>query len=240
MKLKILSWNVWCGTHLEEVIKFLKTTDADIIALQEVLEDKRGNISEIIAKKLGYECAHAIGMELPLKFLPNQKKDDETIIKIGEAILSRYKIINSKKIILTEEDKRLILETNIKVRNKILHVFSVHLKHSHQKPSKLQELQAENLIKLMPKENTIAMGDFNALPESIAVQKISKVLQNTEVSSTTPTWSVYREGCDVCLIGNLKHKLDYIFTSKDIKVSSFNVHKSKASDHLPISAVIEI
>ena len=104
----------------------------------------------------------------------------------------------------------------------------------------LQNLQAENLIKLASKEKTIIMGDFNALPESTVIQKMNQTLQDSEIDSITPTWSVYKEGCTVCLVGDIKHKLDYIFTSKDIKASSFKVHESKSSDHLPISAVIKL
>jgi exonuclease III len=70
MKLKILSWNIWCGTYLDEVIKFLKIADSDIIALQEVAEDNRGNISEIIAKELGYKYVYTTDIDMPLKYLP--------------------------------------------------------------------------------------------------------------------------------------------------------------------------
>ena len=67
MKVKILSWNIWCGTYLDEVTEFLKNANADIIALQEVVEDERGNLVEIIAKELGYKYVHAIGMNMPVK-----------------------------------------------------------------------------------------------------------------------------------------------------------------------------
>jgi|SRR3989344_550314 len=239
MSFKILSWNIWCGTHLAKVIEFLKIIDADIVALQEVLEDERGNISEVIAKKLGYECAHAIGMDLPLKYLPGQRSDDKRIIKFGDAILSKHKIVESRSIELTEEDKRTTIEADVKIGDVIFHVFSVHLKHSHQKSLALQDLQAENLIKLATKEKTIVMGDFNALPESTMIQKVGRALQDAETGPATPTWSVYKEGCTVCRIGDIKYKLDYIFTSKDLKSRSFEVGSSRGSDHLPISAVIE-
>src|SRR3989344_3149830 len=97
MKLKLLSWNIWCGTYLDEVIKFLKTTNADIIALQEVAEDERGNISKIIADKLGYKYVYTTDIDMPLKYLPNYKKDDEGTKKMGNAILSKYEILNSKE-----------------------------------------------------------------------------------------------------------------------------------------------
>ncbi len=240
MKLKILSWNIWCGTYLDEVIEFLKNADADIIALQEVVEDENGNIGEIIAKELGYEYVYEANLNMPLKYLSREETADKKSIKFGNAILSKYKIVNSKIHQLTEESKKSAVEANIKIGENILNVFSIHLRHSHQKPLELQNLQTENLLKLLPKTNTIVLGDFNALPESFPVQKMKQELKDTEINSDTPTWSVYKNGCTVCLIEEVKHKLDYIFTSKDMKVSSFEVYKTRASDHLPISVIIEI
>jgi len=241
MKLKILSWNIWCGTYLDGVIEFLKTANADIIALQEVIEDERGNLVEIIAKELGYEYVHAIGMNMPVKFLPKYEKDDKRTIKFGTAILSKYKIIDSRIYELVDENKRLVIGTDIKIGNETLHIFSIHLKHTHQKPSEIQDVETENLLKLLPEKNTVVMGDFNALPESTVIETMSQVLKNAGENSTTPTWSVYKDGC-TCITkdGEIIYQLDYIFTSKDIKTNSFKVYESKASDHLPISAMIEI
>lgn len=241
MKLKILSWNIWCGTYLDEVIEFLKHSNADIIALQEVAEDERGNLVEIIAKELGYEYVHAIGMNMPVRFLPKYEKNDKRTIKFGTAILSKYKIINSKIYELVDENKRLIVRADIKIGDKILHIFSIHLKHTHQKPSEIQDVETDNLLQLLPEKNTIVMGDFNALPESTVIKKMNQVLQDIETNSITPTWSVYKDGC-TCLTKDEEviYKLDYIFTSKNMKVDLFEVHESKGSDHLPISAIIEI
>ncbi|MFA5936595.1 MAG: endonuclease/exonuclease/phosphatase family protein [Candidatus Paceibacterota bacterium] len=240
MKLKILSWNIWCGTYLNEIIEFLRTTNADIIALQEVVEDNRGNISEIIAKKLDYKYVYTTDTDMPLKYLPGYKEDDERTIKMGNAILSKYEIISSKEHQLVGNKERTVIEANIKIEDNILNVFSVHLRHTHQKQSELQDLQAENLLKFLPTKNTVVMGDFNALPESSVIKKVNELLQNTEVGLAIPTWSVYKEGCTECLIDKVIHKLDYIFTTKDLRANSFKVYNSKASDHLPISVIIEI
>jgi len=240
MKLKILSWNIWCGTYLDEVIEFLRTVDADIIALQEVAEDSRGNISEIIAKELEYKYVYTTDIDMPLKYLPNYKEDDERIIKMGNAVLSKYEIVDSKEHQLILNKARTVIEANIKIEDKILNVFSIHLRHTHQKQLDFQDLQAENLLKLLSKENTVVMGDFNSLPESSVIKKFNESLQNTEIGSNTPTWSVYKEGCTECLIDKIIHKLDYIFITKDLITSSFEVYESKASDHLPVSVIVEI
>lgn len=242
MRLKLLSWNIWCGTYLDGVIEFLKNADADIIALQEAVIDERGNIAEIIAKELGYEYVHAIDMDIPLRFLLGYKSDEKGNKKFGNAILSKYKIINNKIHLINREGefRRLIIEADIDINGKLLNVFGVHLKHTHQMPLEVQDLEAEKLIELIPEKNTIVMGDFNALPKGNVIEKISKVLKNTEKDSDTPTWSVYKEGCTLCLVDSVRYKLDYIFTSKDIKSDSFEVYETKSSDHLPVSAIIEI
>ncbi|MBP6931323.1 MAG: endonuclease/exonuclease/phosphatase family protein [Candidatus Pacebacteria bacterium] len=241
MKLKILSWNIWCGTHLDEVIAFLKTADADIIGLQEVCVDGRGNIGELIAKELGYNYAHAAEMDIPVRFIdPNCAPDDPRTMKFGPAILTRHKIIKSEVIKLTEEGRKLIIKSDIEIGSEVVHVFSIHLNHTHQTHSELQDAQVESLINIASEEKTIVMGDFNSLPGSSVIKKMNESLKDAEQGSTTPTWSVYKYGCQICLIDSVIHKLDYIFTSKDVRTDSFIVHESKGSDHLPLSAIIEI
>jgi len=243
MKFKILSWNIWCGTYLNEVKEFLKNSNADIISLQEVVIDERGNIGEIIAKELGYEYAHAVLMDIPVKFLPRYKSNEKEKIKYGPAILSKYPIVNSKVIELSRNKKfiRYIIKADIKIKNEVFHVFSIHLKHTHQKQLDIQDLEVKNLLSLLPKSNSIVIGDFNSLPKSTVIKKMDKNLENSEKGSPIPTWSVYKDGC-ICLSKDKEiiYKLDYIFTSKNLKTNSFKVYESKASDHLPISTIVKI
>src|SRR5256885_2098271 len=57
MLVKLLSWNIWGGRYLDDVIAFLKMSNADIIGLQEVIEFQSSkNMAEEIAEQLGYEC----------------------------------------------------------------------------------------------------------------------------------------------------------------------------------------
>jgi endonuclease/exonuclease/phosphatase family metal-dependent hydrolase len=240
MKVKVLCWNIWCGAYLDDVIDFLRSADADIIALQEACIDDRGNIAEIIAGKLGYEYMDAIGMDMPVKFLHGFANDDTTVIKFGTALLTKHKIIESNIIKITDMSNRLISEARIDINGNIFNVFSVHFNHTHQTQSELQDTQAKNLAQLANKDHTIVMGDFNSLPESSVINEMKSVLNDSDGVESKPTWCVYKDGCSVCLIDEIKYKLDYIFTSQDLKSSSFEVHNSQASDHLPISAIISI
>ena len=227
-KIKVLSWNIWIDGHFNEIAEFIKKSDADIIGLQEVKDnDPKLDVIKFLSS-LGYEHIYA-----PVKHL----WDNEVFI-FGPAIFSKYKIVSSEIYNLHEKDNRVAVRADVQIGDLILHAFSTHLSHSHQQPSKIQEGQAENLLKTVPNEHAIVMGDFNATPDSNAVRNIAKVLTDTDAQSL-PTWSVYPAGCEDCNPQKIDTRLDYIFVTPDIRVTSFEVGDSKGSDHLPILATIE-
>ncbi|MDO8667929.1 MAG: endonuclease/exonuclease/phosphatase family protein [bacterium] len=230
MRLKILSWNIWVDGKFDQIAGFLKTAKADIIGLQEVeVNDLQLDIIGFL-KSLGYEYV----------FAPVRKVFGEEIWNDGPAIFSKYKMIDTKTYLLSETDGRAAIKADIKIENKILHVFCTHLKHTHQQPSELQELQIKTLIKVLPKEKTIVMGDFNAMPDSAAIKAMTKIMIDSDPTST-PTINAPLFDCSGCDMSNVADiRLDYIFASKDIKANSFKVHGAVSSDHLPISAIITI
>lgn len=239
MSLKILSWNIWGGQYLPEIMNFLRAANADIIGLQEVIEDLDGskNTAKIIAEELGYEWV----------YVPTYKDETAKLYKIlepktvkrGNAILSKYKIVDYEAHKLSEEKKGMVLEASIPVNGRNLHIFSTHLVHTHQQPLELQNFQAENLLKFIPEKDAIVMGDFNATPGSECLKIVSNVLKNTDENLSASTWSVYPEGCPKCNPQAIDTRLDYIFTTEDMRIESFEVGNSKGSDHLPISAMLE-
>lgn len=54
MKIKVVSWNIWYGKYLDEIIKYLKDEKADIVCLQETVANMDGsdNTAKKIAQKL--------------------------------------------------------------------------------------------------------------------------------------------------------------------------------------------
>lgn len=231
MSLKILSWNIWINGYFDQIADFLKEVGADIIALQEVKDnDPERDIIGYLSS-LGYQYASAS--------VRHKHTDSEKVFSHGPAIFSKYPIQGPRAYVLSELKPRIALRADVKIGGETLHVFSTHLVHTHQEQWPEQDEQVTNLIEVLPQKRTILMGDFNAMPDSDVVQKMRKAMVDTDPSSS-PTWSVYPEGCEACKPQAVDTRLDYIFTSKDIKTHSFKVHQSKGSDHLPISAVIEI
>lgn len=228
MQLKILSWNIWYDGQFDEICRFLTSVDADILGLQEVVLGDSTRDTVGFLKKLGYE--HVLAPVLTIK------KDGRTM---SNAIFSKYPIVSNEVYTLSEKDTRNAVRADIKIGEKTLNVFNTHLLHTHQQPSEIQEQQAKNLIKVLASSNTVVMGDFNASPDSIAIQEMKKIMLDSDRAST-PTVNAQLFDCTVCDLQTISStRLDYIFSSKDIKLDSFKVHDAAGSDHFAISVVAE-
>lgn len=233
-QLKLASWNIWGGKHLPEIIKCLEDLDADIIALQEVLQEEDGssNNAKAIAEALGYEWVYETTKLLtPSVSYLLQEQGIRKSMQWGNALLSKQRILDSRTHLLSEVRTRIALEATIKVEHKDLHVFSTHLVHEPTQTSEVQMTQIQNLLTIIPKEQTIVMGDFNAPPESAAIQRMTEVLKDTEKDPTKFT----RPKTD-----GPNQKIDYIFTTQDIQTISSGTVSSAASDHIPLYSIIEI
>lgn len=229
--LKILSWNIWYDGDFEKISKFLFKFNADIVGLGEVVPDDPTRDVISFMHKLGYQ--HILAPVLTIE------KDGRTM---SNALFSKYPIIKSKihKLPDAKTDRRNAIQADINVKGKIMHVFMTHLLHTHQKPDFIQESQGESLVKILTKEDTIVMGDFNATPDSVVIKKMRENFIDTETKTISTLDPVLFDcpNCDPKMISSTR--LDYIFTSQDIKANSFKVHKTSGSDHLPISIIVEI
>lgn len=232
MTLSVLSWNIWMGKYLSSIIDLLKKERPDIIALQEVIQNPDGtqNTAEIIAHALGYQWKFA-----PVLSIAHEGKT----VNWGEAILSRYDIETSAIHDLSKNPRHIGLDATLMIDGKPIHVISTHLTHTHQATSVHQESEAAALVRLAPKECTIIMGDFNALPES----KTIKIMRASFVDAdpkNQPTWCVYPDGCATCRLDQVKHRLDYIFTTADVTAAGYRAILSDGSDHLPITTRVTL
>ena len=224
--MKILSWNIWFKSQFDDVKKFLDTSNADILALQEVTPgDRSRDVISFLAER-GYRHVYAPA------FTTSDGRE------VGNAIFTKHQIVDSKIHNLPDAATRNVLQADIKMGNSIYYFFTTHLLHAHLEPSELQESQADTLLQVVPAERSIVCGDFNATPESAAIKKINSALVNADPSSQ-PTWSLSVEGCHVCRRAELDICFDYIFATPDVKLSEFKVEPALGSDHLPVSARVD-
>lgn len=229
MQLKVLSWNIWIDGYFDEYKKLLDRVDADIIGLQEVKDDDKER--DVISYLAGKGYHHT--------FFPVRKRWGEETFSDGPALFTKLPMLGTESYNLSKEDMRGAVRADIQAGDRVLQVFSTHTIHTHQERKESQMEQIESLTRIVPSENGIIMGDFNAVPGSDAIKRMKEVLVDTDPDSL-PTWSVYPKGCSVCDPQVVDTRLDYIFTTKDLKTHSFKVEDSKGSDHLPISVVVEV
>ena len=229
MQLKVVSWNIFGGRKLPEIIQCLREANPDIIGLQEVLQDEGGanNNAKAIADVLGYTYTY----ETTTLLIPSishllEKHGIEKNMEWGNAILSRYPISHRNSHVLSRERKRTALEATVEINGKSLHIFSTHLVYALTQSSEIQITQAQNLLKVLPKENGLVMGNFNVTPDNKIINDIESIMVNTEGDQTKYT----ADG----------KKMDYIFSTRDIKILSSGTIDSQASDHLPVYTIIEL
>lgn len=229
MKINVLSWNVWVQGNFDEIASFLDAHPADVIALQEVKDDDPGrDVISYLATK-GY---HHV-------FAPIEKVWKGKVFRDGPALFSKFPILESEKIMLSQEESRMAIRAVLDLGGQTLTVLSTHLFHAHLEPSDIQDQQATRLLEAVPKERAVVLGDFNGTPDTPMIATIRSTLTDSDPTDQ-PTWSQYGDGCYKCQLDQVIHRLDYIFTTPDLKVSNFRVEQSFASDHLPIAAVISL
>jgi len=218
--IKIVSYNIHSGVDkdmfptLFDIIEFLKNCDADIICLQEVNE----------SSKVGFQVS-SLKEELGMNshFGANVVNLNSNY---GLVTYSKYKIIRQNHIYLSSSrEQRGLLHTVIDVRGKRVNIINVHL-GTDKKEQKIQLKELQEFIDGLGNETYIIAGDFNS--ENITLNNKSIDIAKELDKSNTLTYSLGIE------------RIDYIFTSPNIKPIDYRVIIKKMSDHYPIIAKIRI
>ena len=234
MQIRIVTWNIWGGRRLKDVAAFLKDANADVVGLQEVWEIRKNE------KVINQAAKLAEGMDYSYSFCPAFVFKTAGYTQ-GNAILSRYPIKGGACHLLSEEslykrnaetEPRTAGEALIELPNgRELRILNVHLAFSHGlRPSKIRDIQMHNLLPLLKTPHTILMGDFNVLPESPEIKNLNEIMKNADPVPIAPSWKRFR----------MASRLDHIFISKDLSETSCTIGASRASDHFPVIAEIEL
>lgn len=247
MALRVMTYNIRHGhVHLSQksgdeidlmkIGGIIRESCADIIGLNEVFGNWNGDCTaqaEFLAAHLGFHCYFGrscyIGKKVPY----------------GNALLSRYPIIEAKVIPIPDLDDprnmrnyeprsitRCVMELpdgDKKKREIAVYVthFGLHEREAERAVSTVREvLKSEKLP-------FVLMGDFNLTPESTMMEYFYTEL--------TPTDALMPEN-DQCTFpsDSPDSKIDYIFTSSQVRPLNAKVIRIIASDHCPLCADVEI
>ena len=216
----------------ERIAEIIAELGLDVCGLnevynQEMLEgDEYINQARAIADKLGYYFYFA-------------KAIDYRGFEYGNALVSRFPIVSAKTVpmALPENAKkkpryedRAILIAELDTGDK---PFTVAVSHFGLSPEE-HELDVDIAIsELSAVEGPLVfMGDLNMMPHNPLIAKLSDVLNDTALLTPGDNFTFCSD--------KPFEKIDYIFTNNAARALSFKVSDAVFSDHLPVTAEIEI
>jgi len=236
MSLKIMSFNTQhCLNYITRKIDLSRMADviresgADIIGLNEMRgEGEQSEYTaqtEALAEALGFYCYFAKAIDV------NGNNP------YGNGILSRYPILSAETVKIPDPmprkysgyyESRCVLKARVDTPSGEITVLVTHFG--------LNPDEAENAVDTVldnaERERCVLMGDFNLTPDSTLLNPIRDAFFDTSELFGRVLLSFPSDNPD--------RKIDYIFTSRDIKVTAADIPNIVASDHRPHTADIEL
>ena len=170
--LKLATFNIWhnqgdWAARQPLLIEALRAADADVIALQEVLEDANvglPNQARTLAEALGGYEMHFVSTD-----------PEGGPRRYGNAILSRLPVLahDSKKL-EPLDDYRTALRIRVEVGGKVIDIVDTHLAWQEDAQA-VRARQIGDLLGWLPHDGTplIVMGDFNAVQEDAGLNVLT-------------------------------------------------------------------
>ncbi len=232
VQLKVLSYNLRFGelASLEELAAFIKEQNPDIVALQEVdCHTQRDRAPRQHGKDFATELGYRTGMLTAYgKTIPYAGG------YYGIAILSRYPLAKVERIYLPKtengKEQRAVLVADVEYREGEYFTFAcTHLDYTNTEERQVQ-VKKLNEVLLTKSYPVIVAGDFNAHPDS------------KEISEGMSAWETVSNMKPTIPANAPRNTIDYIFCyPKDRWIGVDAVtYEVELSDHLPISAVVEL
>ena len=227
MHIICLSYNIRNGrgtngrVSLDAVAGSITGTGADVAGLQEV--DKFNPRSCLVnqARKLGELTGMNAVMGANFNLLG--------IVGFGNAVLSRYRVINKQNYSLPRRgEKRGLLRTEICTGTNRFAFYNTHL--GLDKDERRHQVDRILTITGDEKMPLVLTGDFNALPQAPEILELKEVLALCDPSGVSPTFPAPKP----------QQKIDYVFFSPHWMPVAYRVYYSEASDHLPLAVKLRL
>lgn len=219
-------------TRVERIARVLEKIDADIIALQEVVSRDGESIEDHQASYLANRLGrfYAVG---------ETRKHRGGIY--GNVTLSRWEFERVQPIDLTVSgrERRGALRTDIRVHQRLLHVFNLHL-------GTAQRERRRQAVRLMDKDllravdiagPRVVLGDFNDWTHGLVTRTLHAELHFSDLAVSLPRKRNYPS------LLPLVH-LDHIYYDHHFKLLEGGFERDRlslvASDHLPLVAELSL
>ncbi len=243
--MKVLSWNIFNGlgsprSLSEHLVKYSNVFGVVSTVDQSIVPQIARVIAEMSPDIVGLE-------ELDVGSYKNKKYDQLATVQgvlssffsqerssrcnDGNALMTRIPIIDIKEFTLPYQfEKRTCIAAKLLYKKRPILAVVTHLA-AHSFNTKLRDKQLQLIAKYVTKESlpTIVLGDFNCTPSSKEFVSFLNATR-TRALINEPTFPSYaRRWC-----------LDNILVTKEFKVKESSIHHVLLSDHVPVSATIEL
>ena len=239
-RLRLACFNIWHNqgdwpARLALLIEALRGADADVIGLQEVLEDANvglPNQARTIAEALGGYEVHFSSVDAeggPRRY--------------GNAILSRLPVLaHDWKKLEPLDDYRTAIRARVDLGGRAVDIVNTHLAHQADAQA-VRATQVADLMGWIPTDGTplIAMGDFNAVQEDAGLN----ALTGPRFFSALP-----RNSVDTTLNpakGHTRRVIDHIFAEaarfapvEARRIGDQPVNGEYPSDHFGVAATVSL
>lgn len=238
--IKIMSYNV----RMFNLYKWIKT-DSISKKIYHFVKDKNPDILCMQEYRTNSDLMHLF----PFHYVKTNGKKSN----IGDAIFSKFKIINSGSLNFPNTGNNAIYADIVKNRD-TFRVYNTHLESFRINPAKeiINKKNAENLKKRIErafrkqvdqvnlllnhqsksKYRIILCGDFNNTAFSWAYHQLNKDKQDAFEIAGNGFGSTYKFGFPM--------RIDFILADKNMVVNYFKTFKIKYSDHYPIIARLNL
>lgn len=238
-KLRVATYNIHKCRGLDRklspsrIVDVLRESDADVIALQEVVSLHNGKREE--------NQARFIAEELEMDYCIGETR------KLGEAsygnvLLSRLPLrdVYNYDLSVRGRERRGCMRADVEINDEhVLHIFNVHLgtalferRHQGRKLVNADILNNEKLEGLR-----ICLGDFNEWTRGLTTRLLSSQLRSADVRHHLRRSKTYPG------VAPFLH-LDHIYFDHSLEMESLHLHRTRlslvASDHLPLVADFRI
>ncbi len=250
--MKLLSLNIWCGKEYNALIEYLANhkDSTDVFCFQEVLDTSTDNpttprgfkanlfqeLSNLLPNHVGYFSPEQDGCDAAGKV--------DFPITFGKAMFVRksIKVVENGEVFVYRDRNGRIDDDNdtfpaslqysvIENEGETYTIAHLHGLWTHlgkgDNDDRIKQSEKVNEFLSKSKGKIILTGDFNLLPDSKSIALLEDGLVNLikEHRITSTRSALYTRA---------EKFADYTFVSSDVKVISFAVPYTEASDHLPM------
>lgn len=151
----------------------------------------------------------------------------------GNGILSKIPFVDVENIIIPDPEEKVYkwdYETRCVLKVRLEGGATLLITHMGLNPDE-QENAVRTVVEEIEDERCVLMGDFNMRPENPTLKPIFDKMVDTAAKFDEEKMSFPSD--------NPNRKLDYILTSRDVKIIGADIPPITVSDHRPYVAVVE-